>query len=86
MGVRSSQEQPVFDPADVGIHLVEVPAGTPPRFPLAQRLGEQRRELDAPLAKGFVADDDASLLEQFLRISVSEWEAVEPYRVLDDAD
>ena len=57
-----------------------------PRFPLAQRLGEQRRELDAPLAKGFVADDDASLLEQFLRISVSEWEAVEPYRVLDDAD
>ena len=53
---------------------------------MTQLFSDERREFDAPLPEGVVADLNAALLEQFLDISVAEREAVvEPDGVLDDA-
>ena len=69
-------------------------------LPVAQHLGEKRRELHVPVAKGFVeewrphgrpfttmADDDAALVQQFLDVSLTERKSVgEPEGVPDDAE
>ena len=53
---------------------------------MSQFLGEERCELDVPLAQGFVADLNAALLEEFLNVTLAEGEVVvEPESVLDDA-
>ena len=53
---------------------------------MPQFFGEERGELDVPLAQGFVADLNAALLEKFLDVTLAEGEAViEPEGVLDDA-
>ncbi len=86
------------DAADSRADLVQVPAGTPPGFPLAKVLGEERPEFDAPFPESFVTDLNAALVKQFLNISVAakrphgrcsgqeaEREAVvQPNNVLDD--
>jgi hypothetical protein len=59
----------------------------PPRagFSLAQRLAILRAKLGYPAAHCLVADVDATLGEQLLDISETEWKAqVEPDRVRDD--
>ena len=62
-----------------------MPLGTPPGFPVAQVFCEQWTKLDAPFAKGLVADLNAALVQQFLHVSVAERKmVVQPDRVLDD--
>ena len=49
--------------------------------------GEERGELDVPLAQRLVADLDTALLEQFLNVTLTQRETVvEPKSVLDDAE
>ena len=73
------------DAIDARTHLVEMPPGTPPGFPVAQVFCEQWTELDAPFAESFMADLNAALVQQFLDISVAERKmVVQPDRVLDD--
>lgn len=72
--------EPIFDTADHDVHFIQMPAGTMSRFPLAQFFGQERRELDVPLAKGFVTDDsaaeNAAFVKQFLHITLAEGKAV----------
>jgi len=78
--------QPVFPATDLDAHLIQEPSGTPPGFPMAQLLSEQRCELDVPLAEGLVTDNNATLVQQFLDITLTEGKpVVEPEGVLDDA-
>ncbi|GAA4011548.1 hypothetical protein GCM10022631_24700 [Deinococcus rubellus] len=73
------------DAIDARAHLVEIPPGTPSGFPVAQVFGEEGREFYAPFAEGVVADLNTAPVQQFLNVSVAEWEAmVKPNRVLDD--
>ncbi|GGO29518.1 hypothetical protein GCM10008949_23220 [Deinococcus humi] len=75
------------DPSDLHVHLVQMPPGTPPGFPVTQFLGQQRSELDVPWPEGLMADVDPALVEQFLNGTLTEREAmVEPQGVLDDAE
>ena len=79
--------QPVFDPADLDAHLVQMPPGTATRFSVAEFFGEERSKFDVPLPQGLVADLNTALVEQFLNIPLAEWEAViEPQGVADDAE
>ena len=68
--------QPMPDAIHRCAYLVQVPAGTPTRFPLGQFLRKERAEFDAPLAKSLVAHLDTALVEQFLNIPVTQWKAV----------
>jgi hypothetical protein len=62
-----------------------MPPGTPLGFPVAQVFSEKGSELDTPLAESFMADHDATLVQQFLHVSVAQGKAVvEPNGVLDD--
>jgi len=75
----------VSNAIDAGAHLVEMPPGTPPGFPVAQVFREEGSEFNAPLAQSLVAELDTALVEQFLNVSVTQWEAmVEPDSMLDD--
>ncbi|GGO29916.1 hypothetical protein HNQ08_002753 [Deinococcus humi] len=99
-GFIDSPPQPEFLPHHVETDLIQGPPGTPEGFPVAQRLGEKRRELNVPLAKGFVeewrphgrpfttmADDNTALVQQFLDITFAQGEpVVEPEGVPDDAE
>lgn len=77
--------QPMPDAIHRCAYLVQVPAGTPSGFPLAQFLRKERAEFDAPLAKSLVAHLDTALVEQFLNIPVTQWKAVvQPNCMLDD--
>ena len=77
--------EPVADAIDARTYLVQVPAGTPAGFPLAQFLSKEGAEFDTPLAEGLVADLNAALVQQFLNIPATQGEAmVEPNGVLDD--
>jgi len=77
--------KPVSNAIDARTDLVEMPTGTPSGFPLAQVFNEERSELDAPFANGFVTDLDAALVEQFLNVPIPQGKAVvEPNGVLDD--
>ena len=62
-GVRSAQEEPVSDAIDARTHLVQMPPGTPPGFPVAKLFGEEGRELDTPFAQRLVTDLDAALVK-----------------------
>ena len=56
------------------------------RFSVPQSFGEERSELDVPLVQGFVADLDATLLEDLLNITLAQREMmIKPKSVLDDA-
>jgi hypothetical protein len=62
-----------------------MPPGTPTGFPVAQVFSEKGSELDTPLAQGFVTDHDATLVQQFLDVPVTQRKAVvEPNSLLDD--
>ncbi|GGM20082.1 hypothetical protein GCM10010841_30140 [Deinococcus aerophilus] len=43
---------------------------------LTQFPGQEGRKPDVPLPDGFVTDDDAALVKQFLDVPVARWEAV----------
>ena len=63
--------KPVSNAIHGRTHLVEMPSGTPSGFPMAQFFGEERSELYAPFAEGFMADLNAALVQQFLHVSVT---------------
>ena len=66
----------MFDPTNDNMHLIQMPPGTPSRFPVTQFLSEERSEFDVPLTKGFMADVNSSLVEQLLNVTLAEWEPV----------
>ncbi|GAA3999477.1 hypothetical protein GCM10022631_07980 [Deinococcus rubellus] len=73
------------DAIDARKSLIQMPAGTPPGFPLAKVLSKKRPKFDAPFAEGLMADLNAALVEQFLHVSVTQRKAVvQPDGVLDD--
>jgi transposase InsO family protein len=92
--------EPVFDPANVHAHFVELPLGTPAGFPVAQTLREELTEFDAPGANGFaeewrprerpfttMGDGDAPFQQQFFDIPIAQGEAViQPDGVANDRE
>ena len=77
--------KPVADAVHGRTHLVQMPPGTPPGFPVAQFFCEEGSEFNAPLAEGLVADLNAALVEQFLDIPVTQGKSVvQPDGMLDD--
>ncbi|GGO38404.1 hypothetical protein GCM10008949_44870 [Deinococcus humi] len=48
--------QSMSDTINTRGHLVEMPPGSSPLFPVAQVFSEEGSELDAPFAEGFVTD------------------------------
>ena len=77
--------QPMPNAVDARADFIQIPAGTPPGFPLAQFFRKQGTEFDAPLPERLVTDLDTALVESFLNVSVAQGEAViEPDGVLDD--
>lgn len=77
--------QPMFHSTNDNMHLIQMPPGTPSGFPVTQLLGQEWGELDVPLAEGFVADVNSSLMEKFLNITLAERKAVvQPQSVADD--
>ncbi|BDP43787.1 hypothetical protein DAETH_37560 (plasmid) [Deinococcus aetherius] len=79
--------QPVFDPADVHVHFVEMPARTPSGFSLAQSLGKEVAELDAPRQDRFTGDANSSFQQQFFDIPIAEREAVvQPHGIADHGE
>ena len=52
----SDQDEPVSDAVDARTHLVQMPLGTPPGFPVAKLFGEEGRELDTPFAQRLVEE------------------------------
>ena len=53
---------------------------------MPQFFGEERCELDVPLAQRLVADLDATLLKEFLDITLAQREGmITPESLLDDA-
>ena len=78
--------QPVSNAVHARTYLVEMPPGTRSGFPVTQIVREEGSEFDTPLAQGFVTDHDAALVQQFLNVPVTPWEAViQPDSVLDDS-
>ena len=78
--------EPVRLSPNLDVHLVQKPPGTPPGFPVAQFLSQERGELDVPLPQRFVTDHDATLVKHLLNVTLAEREpVVEPQRVADDA-
>ena len=81
-----SPPKPVSDAIDARTHLIHMPPGAPPGFPVTQFFHKQRSELDTPFAKGLVAHLNAVLVQQFLNIALAqEKPVVEPKGVLDNA-
>ncbi len=77
--------KPVSNTINCCTDLVQVPPGTPTGFPVTKMFSEEGPKLDAPLAEGLMADLNATLVQQFLNISVADREAVvQPHSVLDD--
>jgi hypothetical protein len=69
------------------IHLVQVPPGTPTGFPVAETLGEEVTELDAPSANGLTRHGDAPFQQEFFDIPIAQAEAViEPDGIADDCE
>ena len=68
--------EPVFNSTNDNVHLIQMPPGTPSGFPVTSFLSQEWGEFDVPLAKGFVADVNSSLVEQLLNITLAEREAV----------
>jgi len=68
--------QPVSNAVHVRTYLVEVPAGTPPGFPLTQVFSEEGAEFEAPFAEGLVIHLNAAHVQQFLDVSVTQWKTV----------
>jgi len=63
---------PMPDAIDARTNLVQRPPGTP----TAQLLSKEGAELDAPLTEGVVTCLKATLVEQFLHVSVTQGKAV----------
>jgi len=55
--------QPMPDASDGCAHLVEMPPGTPPGFPVAEVFREEGSAPNARLAKGFMIHLNAALME-----------------------
>ncbi|BDP43742.1 hypothetical protein DAETH_37110 (plasmid) [Deinococcus aetherius] len=68
--------QPVGDAPDIHAHLIEVPPGAAPRFPVAEVLGKKVAELDAPGPDGLAGDGDAPLQQEFFDVPVAEGKPV----------
>lgn len=68
--------QPVGDASDIHMHFVEMPPGTPSGFPMAQALGEQVTEGDAPGADRFPGHADPTFQQQYFDIPVAQREPV----------
>ncbi len=66
---------PLVNSSDVYVHFGEAPPGTPSLFPVAQALGGQIAEVDAPCGDGFASHADSSFWQQFFHLSVAEREA-----------
>ncbi|BDP43352.1 hypothetical protein DAETH_33210 (plasmid) [Deinococcus aetherius] len=72
---------------DLDADLVEMPPRTPPGFSVTQFFGQERREPRVPLSQGLVADLNTTLVEQFLNVTLTEWEAVvQPQSVTNNAE
>lgn len=81
----TARQKPVLLTTDLQQHFVEVPLVASPNSSSPQPSREGRAELGAPLADRFVADDDAALAEQILRVAETEVEPeVQPDGVSDD--
>ena len=79
--------QPEFLALDLDADFIQKPPGTPSGLPVPEFFGEERGELDVPLAQRLVADLNAALLEEFLDVTLTQRETViEPESVLDDAE
>ena len=52
----SDQDKPVSDAIDARTHLVQIPPGTLPGFPVTKLFCVQRTEFDTPFAESFMAD------------------------------
>jgi len=63
--------QPGVPATNLDAHLIHEPPRTPPGFSVAELFGEKRRELDLPLAEGFVTDDNATHVQSFLDIALA---------------
>lgn len=68
--------QPVGDATNVHVHFIEVLPGTPSGFPMAQTLGEEVAELDAPGANGLARHADSSFQQKFFNIPVAQGKPV----------
>lgn len=68
--------QPMPNAIDARTDLIQMPAGTPPGFLLAQGISEQRPKFDRPFPERLMADLHATLVQQFLDIPVAEGKAV----------
>lgn len=76
--LQGGSPQPVGDASDIHMHVVEMPPGTPTGFPVAQALGEQVTEGDAPGADRFPGHADPTFQQQFFDIPVAQREPVIP--------
>jgi hypothetical protein len=77
--------QPVLPPADLQLHLVDVPFVGPSRPSPTKLLGVGRAELAAPEADRFITDLDAALAQQLLNVAMAQIEpVVQPDGVADD--
>jgi hypothetical protein len=66
-------------------HLLQVPFVAWPRTPAPELIGELLAEFKAPLADGFVKDNDAADEQEFFHITVDEREKEkQPDGVADD--
>lgn len=76
--LQGGSPQPVVDASDIHMHVVEMPPRTPTGFPVAQALGEQVTEGDAPGADRFPGHADPTFQQQFFDIPVAQREPVIP--------
>jgi hypothetical protein len=66
-------------------HLIQVPFVARPRAPTPELIGEMLAEFAAPLADGFVGDDDATDEQEFFHITMAERKTeIQPDGVTDD--
>jgi len=74
--IVDSALSPEFFATDLEADFIQEAPGAPAGLPVPQFLGENGRELNSPLAQGFVADLNAALSKHFLDVSLAEGEAV----------
>lgn len=86
-GLVDGHPELVLLSTDLNVHFVQKPSRTPAGFAVAQFFGQERRKFDVPLPQCFVADLDATLVKQFLDVTLAEEEAVvQPERVSNHAE
>lgn len=79
--------EPMLLTTDLDVDFVQKPPRTPAGFAVPQLFSEQGSKLDVPLSQRFVTDHDATLVQQFLHVTLAEGEAmVQPQSVPDHAE